>query len=377
MDNGFNHYPLFLIKGLRFQPTFHYFRRKMKPIFAKVPSLGARLFFAVIISITLITLDGRSSAIIQLRNVLETAVSGLYYFANTPRSVLDGVSNNFIDNNRLQLENKVLKEQLREKNADLLLLDQLKVENQRLRLLLSSPLRKDEYKKIAEVLTAEMDAYRQQVIINQGKEDGSFVGQPVIDERGVVGQIISVGEKSSRVLLISDVTHAVPVQVLRNDVRGIANGTGRNDELFIDNLPRSVDVVKGDVLVTSGLGGRFPEGYPVAVVEAVTNDTQSQFARIIARPLASLDRLRYLLLLWPTSEEMRKAQTLSPQQVRDVVEERRNSLNPLDRLKINKKEQVQDDPKEEETDSNDEPVNPATEPEVDSGDNHHTEQGAE
>lgn len=349
----------------------------MKPIFAKAPSLSVRLILAIILSITLIVFDGRSSAVIQIRNVLETAVSGLYYFANTPRSVLDGVSNNFIDNSKLQLENRALKEQLREKNADLLLLDQLKVENQRLRLLLSSPLRQDEYKKITEVLSAEMDVYRQQVIVNRGKNDGAFVGQPVIDEKGVVGQVISVGESSSRVLLLTDVTHAVPVQVLRNDVRGIANGTGHNDELFIDNLPRSVDVQKGDVLVTSGLGGRFPEGYPVAVVEAVTNDTQSQFARIVARPLASFDRLRYLLLLWPTTEELRKAQSLSPQQVRDVVEERRNSLNPLDRLKTNRKTQVIEEQKEEPSENNDEPINPATQPQDEHGENHHTEQGVE
>ena len=349
----------------------------MKPIFAKASSLNTRLFFALIFSLSLIAFDGRSNAIIQFRNILETPISGLYYFANAPRSVLDGVSNNFIDNDKLQLENRVLKEQLREKNADLLLLDQLKVENQRLRLLLSSPLRQDEYKKIAEVLAAKMDAYRQQVIINQGESDGAFVGQPIIDERGVVGQIISVGEKNSRVLLLTDVTHALPVQVLRNDVRGIANGTGHNDELFIDNLPRTVDVVKGDVLVTSGLGGRFPEGYPVAIVEAVTNNAQSQFARIVARPLASFDRLRYLLLLWPTGEELRKAQSLSPQQVRDVVEERRNSLNPLERLKANKKEQIVDELKEETPEQSEEQINPAAEPEANDGENHHTEQGAE
>ncbi|MGX2956699.1 rod shape-determining protein MreC [Ursidibacter arcticus] len=313
----------------------------MKPIFSKAPPLGVRLFIAVSLSIICIFLDGRSSAIIQVRNVLETAVSGLYYFANSPRLVLDGVSNNFIDSQRLKLENQVLREQVREKNADLLLLDQLKVENQRLRLLLSSPLRQDEYKKVAEVLTAEMDAYRQQVIVNQGKTDGAFVGQPIIDERGVVGQIISVGEKSSRVLLLTDVTHSVPVQVLRNDVRGIASGTGHNDELILDHLPRTVDIIKGDVLVTSGLGGNFPEGYPVAIVETVVNDGSSHFARVTARPLASLERLRYLLLLWPTSEELR-TQTISPQDVRNAVEERRKSLNPLDRLKSNQKEKVQD-----------------------------------
>ncbi len=350
----------------------------MKPIFAKAPSLGVRLFFAVAISVSLIFLDGRSSMMIQMRNVLETAVSGLYYFANTPRTVLDGVSNNFIDSQKLQLENRVLKEQLREKNPDLLLLDQLKVENQRLRLLLSSPLRQDEYKKIAEVLTAEMDAYRQQVVINQGANDGAFVGQPIIDERGVVGQVISVGERSSRVLLITDVTHAIPIQVLRSDVRAIANGTGHNDELILDNLPRTVDIAEGDVLVTSGLGGHFPEGYPVAVVENIINDGSSHFARATARPLASLDRLRYLLLLWPTSEEIRKAQSLSPQDVRDAVEERRRTLNPLDRLNNSKKMQVNnDESKEEPALLEDLSENPASQPDVENGIDNNTEQGAE
>lgn len=334
----------------------------MKPIFAKAPPLGVRLFMAIILSVACIFFDGRGSVMVQVRNLLETAVGGLYYFANTPRVVLDGVSNNFIDSQRLKMENSVLKEQVREKSADLLLLDQLKIENQRLRLLLSSPLRQDEYKKVAEVLTAEMDAYRQQVIINQGKSDGAFVGQPIIDERGVVGQVISVGEKSSRVLLLTDVTHAIPVQVLRNDVRGIASGTGHSDELILDHLPRTVDIAKGDVLVTSGLGGNFPEGYPVAVVETVINDGSSHFARVTARPLASFDRLRYLLLLWPTSEEIRKAQSISPQDVRDAVEERRKSLNPLDRLRaVGKKEQIKEK-EENEAPAADEQENPATEP---------------
>ena len=182
-------------------------------------------------------------------------------------------------------------------------------------------------------------------------------------------------------MLITDITHAIPVQVLRNDVRGIANGTGHNDELIIDNLPRSVDIVKGDVLVTSGLGGRFPEGYPVAIVESVANDTKSQFARIVAKPLASLDRLRYLLLLWPTTEELRKQKSLSPQQVRDVVEERRNSTNPIERLRslAQKKEEVtEENSKENVTELNEESAeNPAALPEKDSDENHHTDVGAE
>lgn len=346
-------------------------------LFAKSPPLGLRLLITVTLSLCLMIFDGRSHVVQQLRNTLETAVSTLYYIANTPRTVLDGMSSNFIDSQKLHIENQVLKAQLREKNVELLLLDQLKVENQRLRLLLSSPLRQDEYKKVAEVLTAEMDTYRQQIIINQGQRDGAFVGQAIIDEKGVVGQIISVGEKSSRVLLITDITHAIPVQVLRNDVRAIANGTGQYTELILDNLPRSVDIVKGDLLVTSGLGGRFPEGYPVAIVETVLNDGSNHFARVTARPLASFERLRYLLLLWQNHEEFRRSQGLSPQDVRDAVEERRNQAHPLNKLSLPKKTQVNEEAGDELPEPKDEIENPASQPEAEHSPNDSLDQRVE
>lgn len=297
----------------------------MKPIFTKSPSLGVRLIFAVFVSVILMFSDGQTRNLLQIRSMLETTVSWIYYLANTPRSLLDGVSDNLVDTSTLQIENKVLKDQLLEKNADLLLLDQLKVENQRLRLLLNSPLRHDEYKKIAEVLTAETDPYRQQVVINQGEKDGAYVGQPVIDEKGIVGQIISVGHNTSRVLLISDVTHSIPLQVLRSDIRVIASGTGRLDELVLDNVSRSADIEKGDLLVTSGLGRRFPEGYPVAIVESVSREGNNYFATVIAKPLASLERLRYLLLLWPTNEDMKRLNSNSPAQIKEVVKQRLSS----------------------------------------------------
>ncbi|UXN34275.1 rod shape-determining protein MreC [Avibacterium paragallinarum] len=294
----------------------------MKLIFRKGPYLGIRLVLAVIFSMILIISDGQTNTMIKVRSLMETAISSVYYLANTPRTILDGVSYNLVDTNKLQIENKVLRAQLREKNADLLLLDQLKVENQRLRLLLNSPLRTDEYKKIAEVLTTETNAYRQQIVINKGENDGVYIGQAVIDEKGVVGQIISVGANTSRVLLLTDITHSIPVQVLRNDVRTIASGTGQNDELTLDNVSRSADIVKGDILVTSGLGGRFLEGYPVAIVENVSRDNKNYFATITAKPLASLDRLRYVLLLWPTNEDIRKVSSSTPADVRKAVHQR-------------------------------------------------------
>lgn len=294
----------------------------MKPIFNRPPPLGIRLVIAVFLSMALIFTDEQNPTLGKVRSFFETAAGSIYYLANTPSTLLDSVSENLVDTTKLQIENKVLKEQLREKNADLLLLDQLKVENQRLRLLLNSPLRQDEYKKVAEVLSADTDPYRLQVVINQGEKDGAYIGQPIIDEKGIVGQIIAVGLHSARVLLITDSSSSIPLQILRNDVRLIASGTGRYDELTLDNVPRTIDVKQGDLLVTSGLGGRYPEGYPVAIVDKISRNNNNYFATITAKPLASLDRLRYLLLLWPTNEELHQAGTLSPQAVREAVKQR-------------------------------------------------------
>ncbi|NBH74413.1 rod shape-determining protein MreC [Rodentibacter pneumotropicus] len=327
----------------------------MKPIFGKSPPLGLRLALAVIASVSLILADGQDS-MNKVRSMMETAVGSLYYLANSPRTVLDGVSDNFVDTNKLQIENKVLREQLREKNADLLLLDQIKVENQRLRLLLNSPLRSDEYKKIAEVLTAETDIYRQQIVINQGEKDGAYVGQSVIDEKGVIGQIISVGANTSRVLLMTDVTHSIPVQVLRNDVRVIASGTGHTDELTLDNVPRSVDIEKGDLLVTSGLGGRFLEGYPVAVVQSVSRDGANYFATVKAKPLASLERLRYVLLLWPSTLDISKVKSMSPEEVRELVQKRLKSQANEVNNKVRKMKIIEE--QEPKTENNKEEIEP-------------------
>ena len=155
----------------------------MKPIFGKAPPLGIRLALAMIASMTLILVDGQTSSMTKARSVMETAVGRLVLPCEWARTVLDGVSSNLVDTNKLLIENKVLREQLREKNADLLLLDQLKVENQRLRLLLNSPLRTDEYKKLLKCLLLKLMFIVSKVVINQGERDGAYVGQPVIDEK--------------------------------------------------------------------------------------------------------------------------------------------------------------------------------------------------
>ena len=151
---------------------------------------------------------------------------------------------------------------------------------------------------VAELLSVDSDPFSHQVLINKGALDGVYNGQPVINDQGVVGQVLHVGSTTSRVLLITDSSHGIPVRVLRNDLRAIASGSGELDKLELRNLPRNTDVQVGDLLVTSGLGGRFPEGYPVATVTRSDYVEGKPFAQIEARPLVALDRLRYLLLLW-------------------------------------------------------------------------------
>lgn len=148
----------------------------------------------------------------------------------------------------------------------------------------------------------------------------------VISDKGVVGQVVAVAKLTSRVLLICDATHALPIQVLRNDIRVIAAGNGCTDDLQLEHLPANTDIRVGDVLVTSGLGGRFPEGYPVAVVSSVKLDTQRAYTVIQARPTAGLQRLRYLLLLW--GADRNGANPMTPEEVHRVANERLMQMMP-------------------------------------------------
>ncbi|MCE9926497.1 MULTISPECIES: rod shape-determining protein MreC [Aeromonas] len=270
----------------------------MKPIFGRGPSLQLRLFLAVIISVAAIVADSRFGVFTHVRVYLSSLVSPLQYIANAPGTLLDTMSTQVQTRSSLIEQTKQQEQQLFTLRSRLLKLDQLEHENQRLRELLGSPVHKESRKMVAELLSVDSDPFSHQVLINKGALDGVYNGQPVINDQGVVGQVLHVGSTTSRVLLITDSSHGIPVRVLRNDLRAIASGSGELDKLELRNLPRNTDVQVGDLLVTSGLGGRFPEGYPVATVTRSDYVEGKPFAQIEARPLVALDRLRYLLLLW-------------------------------------------------------------------------------
>lgn len=179
----------------------------------------------------------------------------------------------------------------------------LAAENVRLRELLNSSALVDEKVRIAELVGVSPDPLHHEVIINKGADEGLYVGLPVLDAQGLMGQVIKVEAKQSRVLLITDASHAIPVIVNRNGVRSIAEGVGRLQELSLRFVAQSTDIKVGDLLVSSGMGGHFPAGYPVGVVASIQNDPGQPFLSVRLKPSAQLDRSRYVLLAFKRTLE--------------------------------------------------------------------------
>ncbi|NIM31733.1 MAG: rod shape-determining protein MreC, partial [Pseudomonas stutzeri] len=165
-------------------------------------------------------------------------------------------------------------------------------ENARLRALLDSTEKVGDRVLIAEILSVDMDPFRHRILVNKGSADGVYVGQALIDAEGVVGQVTRDQVFSAEAILITDIDHALPVELVRNRLRTIAVGTGDLARLSLPYLPRNGDVREGDLLVTSGLGGTFPAGYPVGSVSQVRSDSGQPFLEVSAEPTAALNRIR-------------------------------------------------------------------------------------
>lgn len=269
----------------------------MNPIFNQGTSPVQRLTFVLICSAALIFFDHKMASFETARGYLQTLVSPLQYMANAPKQMMTWASENIVTRRQLMSENQDYREKELFFHEQALQLSIVRQENERLRSLLSSPVRGEIKKMFAEILSVDSDPYSHQVVINRGTTDGVYEGQPVLDEKGIVGQILHVGVSSSRVILISDISHAIPVRIQRNGLRLIASGSGQIDRLIHNFVPHSADVKEGDLLVTSGLGGKYPEGYPVSRVIFVRADESREFATIYSQPVAQIDRLRYMLLL--------------------------------------------------------------------------------
>ena len=271
--------------------------------FSAGPSLPHRLTLGLLLSVSLIIFDHKFNGFGTTRVYLNSLVSPLQYLANLPGELLNASATQLASHQQLLDENAQLTLQATLMSEELQRMTFLKEENNRLRRLLNSPTKVNTRKLVAELMAVDNNPYSHQIVINKGAINGVFEGQPVLDENGVVGQIMQVSSTNSRVLLIADITHAIPVRVARNNVRLVVTGSGSLDELHIQHVSHSADLQVGDLLLSSGLGNVFPEGYPVAEITSIVRDETRPFSVVRAKPVAQLDRLKYLLLLWTDEQE--------------------------------------------------------------------------
>lgn len=243
------------------------------------------------------TLDHRDQFADPVREAVHTAVSPVHFTVNLPFEISDYLSETLATRRALQEENSRLRDQQLLNAARLQRLDELERENIRLQGLLESSYEVEDSVLIAELMRLDLSPHRHVVQLDKGRRDNVFPGQPVLDASGVVGQVDTVGRTTSVVRLITDPSHGIAVQINRNGLRTVAVGTGDLNKLELPHLPNNADVRVGDLLVTSGLAGRFPRGYPVAEVTEVRREPGLPFARVVARPRAELDRSREMLLV--------------------------------------------------------------------------------
>ncbi len=257
-----------------------------------------RLLVFAVLSAALMVVDARFETLKPVRSQMGLVLTPFYWLADLPVRVWDGVSDQFTSRSTLIAENEKLKAEALLMQRRLQKLATLTEQNVRLRELLNSSALVDEKVLVGELIGVDPNPFTHRILIDKGEKDGVFLGQPVLDARGLMGQVVEVMPYTARVLLLTDTTHSIPVQVNRNGLRAIASGTGNPERLELRHVADTADIKEGDLLVSSGLGQRFPAGYPVATVKEVIHDSGQPFAIVRAVPTAALNRSRYMLLVF-------------------------------------------------------------------------------
>jgi rod shape-determining protein MreC len=270
-------------------------------------STSARFLLLAIVCVALMLLDHRDQHLVRVRQALSIVVYPVRALVDLPFRTWQSLGDTFAERDALIAENRQFRRERLETESRLQRLAALEAENARLRELLDSTERIGNRALVAEILSVDLDPYRQRFDLNRGLVDGVYVGQALIDAQGVVGQVVRVGPLTSEAVLITDADHAVPVSVNRNGLRTIAVGTGDSRRLRLPYLTNNADIEAGDLLISSGLGGVFPPGYPVARVLDVRLRPDQSFAEIIAEPASALDRDREVLLVWNATDEAPRA----------------------------------------------------------------------
>ncbi len=264
----------------------------------RVTGLLFRCVLYALLALALIIVDKRYDHLGKIRRLLSVVAYPVQIAVASPFEGWHWFRDSITTRDALREDKAKLEAELRLAQFRLQRYEALEAETQRLRALRENTAGVTDRFLVGDVMNVDLDAFRERVLVDKGASDGIYVGQAVLDSGGVFGQVARVGQLTSEVILVSDAAHAIPVQINRNGLRTVAVGTGDTNRLKLPYLPTSADVVAGDLLVTSGLGGGFPAGYPVGTIAEVKRDPAQSLADVDVKPAAALDRSRELLFVW-------------------------------------------------------------------------------
>jgi rod shape-determining protein MreC len=264
----------------------------------RVTGLLFRCVLYSLLALALIIVDKRYDHLGKIRRLLSVVAYPVQVAVASPFEGWHWFRDSVTTRDALRADKDKLESELRLAQFRLQRYEALEAETQRLRALRENTAAVTDRFVIGDVMNVDLDAFRERVLVDKGASDGIYVGQAVLDSGGVFGQVARVGQLTSEVILVSDAAHAIPVQINRNGLRTVAVGTGDTNRLKLPYLPTSADVVAGDLLVTSGLGGGFPAGYPVGTIAEVKRDPAQSLADVEVKPAAALNRSKELEFVW-------------------------------------------------------------------------------
>ena len=258
---------------------------------------GLRIVLIFILSLGMMYLDFQGNYTDRLRSYLSVIVLPLQVVANTPKKIINNLKDKLNDRESILTENQLLKKEIIQLYSKVQQTYKLEAENKRLFELLKAKPEDDKSFIFADIISVNQDNDKHQIIINKGSMDGIKLGAAIADSKGIIGHIFRDQGLASEVLLISDPEHSIPIEIARNGLRAIAIGIGSYDEIILNNLPNNSDIKINDVLITSGLGGRYPEGYPVAIITNIERVKGDSYLSIGAKPIANLKNINEVLVI--------------------------------------------------------------------------------
>ena len=265
----------------------------------RIPALNTKLIIFVVLSFILLINDQRNNYLSILRNSIAIAIYPLQSAVEIPSRLTDWFDLRIKSKEILIKENQNLLSQQKINSSILQRYESLEQENERLKQILNAASNLDNEVEITRIISVNVNPYRHTIVIDKGERDGVYEGQILLGADGVIGQILHTNFLTSEAILISDSDHALPVEINRNGLRTIVLGNGSYTKLDVLYIPNNADIEIGDLLVTSGLGGKFPSGYPVAKVDFIESDLSEQFYKVSAKPIAYLNQVREVMLLKP------------------------------------------------------------------------------